>query len=85
MLEPDTTLSSSSSAFPSSPSSRPPSAGNSGGSGGGGSSGQKKRHNPSRERNAFLFGEVTAEGAAADERGVLKADQIFGLEVIRRG
>ena len=92
MLEPDTTLSSSSSAFPSSPSSRPPSAGNSGGSGGsgggsggGGSSAQKKRHNPSRERNAFLFGEVTAEGAAADERGVLKADQIFGLEVIRRG
>ncbi|KAL2130852.1 hypothetical protein VTI74DRAFT_5856 [Chaetomium olivicolor] len=70
MLEPDTTTSSlprpHSSPF-SSP--MPPS------SGGGGA--QKKRHNPSRERNAFLFGEVTADGAG---EGTLSADQIFGLQ-----
>lgn len=72
MLEPDTTVSSSARAS-SFPSSRP--------SSGGGNSAPKKRHNPSRERNAFLFGEVTAE--AADEMK-LSADQIFGLQPIRK-
>ncbi|GAB1320558.1 Rab-GTPase-TBC domain-containing protein [Madurella fahalii] len=72
MLEPDTTISSSprASSFPSSRSSS-----------GGGNSGQRKRHNPGRERNAFLFGEVTADGA--DEMK-LSADQIFGLQPIRK-
>ncbi|KAL2271676.1 hypothetical protein VTJ83DRAFT_1047 [Remersonia thermophila] len=42
---------------------------------------QKKRLNPSRERNAFLFGEVTADGLG---EGSLSTDQIFGLQPIRK-
>lgn len=77
MLEPDTTTSSLPRVSPSTtaPSGRPPS------SGGSGSATQKKRNNPSRERNAFLFGEVTADGAG---QGGLSADQIFGLQPIQR-
>jgi len=76
MLEPDTTTSSLPRASPSSfKSSRPPSSGAS-------SASQKKRTNPSRERNAFLFGEVTADGGAP---GGLSADQIFGLQPIQKG
>ncbi len=76
MLEPDTTTSSLPRASPPSfQSSRPTSSGS-------GSPAQKKRANPSRERNAFLFGEVTADGAG---QGSLSADQIFGLQPIQRG
>lgn len=46
---------------------------------------QRKRTNPSRERNAFLFGEVTADGGGPLGEGALSADQIFGLQPIRRG
>jgi len=78
MLEPDTTPISSS-AFPSSRS--PP-----GGAAGVGS--QKKRTsttNASRERNAFLFGEVTSEVSTheAAERK-LSEDEIFGLQPMRK-
>jgi TBC1 domain family protein 5 len=77
MLEPDTTTSSlprpHSGSFSSS--GRPASSG-------GGSAAQKKRSNPSREKNAFLFGEVTGDGAG---EGILSADQIFGLQPIRKG
>jgi TBC1 domain family protein 5 len=77
MLEPDTTSSSLPRPSPfSPPSGRPPS------SSGGASGGQKKRHNPSRERNAFLFGEVTADCAG---EAALSANQIFGLQPIRKG
>jgi TBC1 domain family protein 5 len=76
MLEPDTTASSlprpHSSSFSSvGPPSSPPSI----------RSAQKKRAYSSRERNAFLFGEVTADGAG---QAALSADQIFGLQPIRR-
>jgi TBC1 domain family protein 5 len=74
MLEPDTTTSSLPRTTPFSSSTKSPS--------GGSNSSHKKRHNPSRERNAFLFGEVTADGA--DEMK-LSADQIFGLKPIRKG
>ncbi|KAK4044041.1 rab-GTPase-TBC domain-containing protein [Parachaetomium inaequale] len=87
MLEPDTTISSlprrTHSASLSSV--RPPGSGGVGGPGGGGfSSGahQKKRGNPSRERNAFLFGEVTADAVVGE--GALSADQIFGLQPMRK-
>jgi TBC1 domain family protein 5 len=81
MLEPDTTSSSLRRPSTSSSSStilsgRPPS------SSGGSTSGHKKRYNPSRERNAFLFGEVTADGAGD---GSFSADHIFGLQPIRKG
>ncbi|KAK4106580.1 RabGAP/TBC [Parathielavia hyrcaniae] len=78
MLEPDTTTSSLPQAHSSSISSsgRPPS------SGGGASTAQRKRGNLSREKNAFLFGEVTGDKAG---EGVLSADQIFGLQPIRKG
>jgi TBC1 domain family protein 5 len=78
MLEPDTTASSLPRPHSSSFSSpvRPTSSG--GGSGGT----QKRRANPSREKNAFLFGEVTGEGGG---EGILSADQIFGLQPIRKG
>jgi TBC1 domain family protein 5 len=76
MLEPDTTASSSTRASPLSfQSSRSPSTR-------GGSPAYKKRTNPSREKNAFLFGEVTADGAS---QGGLSADQIFGLQPIQKG
>ncbi|KAK4188691.1 rab-GTPase-TBC domain-containing protein [Podospora australis] len=79
MLEPDTTMSSATrnnSTFPSNrPSSKEPFSS---------PSQQKKRQskNPSRERNAFLFGEVTSEGGDDERR--LSADQIFGLQPIRK-
>ncbi|KAK3302106.1 rab-GTPase-TBC domain-containing protein [Chaetomium strumarium] len=81
MLEPDTTSSSLRRPSTSSSSStilsgRPPS------SSGGSTGGPKKRYNPSRERNAFLFGEVTADGAGD---GSFSADHIFGLQPIRKG
>ncbi|KAK4199043.1 rab-GTPase-TBC domain-containing protein [Triangularia verruculosa] len=47
------------------------------------SSGGKKRHNPSREKNAFLFGEVVPSDGAAGERTV-SPDEIFGLQPIRK-
>ncbi|KAK0646571.1 rab-GTPase-TBC domain-containing protein [Cercophora newfieldiana] len=73
MLEPDTTLSSAHNAFPTS---RPSSSGSAS------AAAHKKRNNPSRERNAFLFGEVvSSEGI--DERK-LSADEIFGLQPIRK-
>lgn len=44
----------------------------------------KKRptSNVSRDRSAFLFGEVDA---ATDERDALKAENIFGMEPLRKG
>ncbi|KAK4147025.1 uncharacterized protein C8A04DRAFT_34571 [Dichotomopilus funicola] len=102
MLEPDTTFSSSSassSAFSSSILTPPES--NVGGYSTTDVMGQKKkRTNPSRERNAFLFGEVTGMGDDGLLGGVgvgeagrrrngsgngVSADQIFGLQPIRRG
>lgn len=77
MLEPDTTLSSSHHA-PASPSGRPSSSGN--------AAQQKKRQTASRERNAFLFGEVIAPegaGAGGGERRPSE-DEIFGLQPIRK-
>ncbi|KAK4661435.1 uncharacterized protein QC763_702230 [Podospora pseudopauciseta] len=44
----------------------------------------KKKHNPSREKNAFLFGEVVPSDGAAGERTV-SPDEIFGLQPIRKG
>jgi TBC1 domain family protein 5 len=76
MLEPDTTTSSplsprqNASPLASSSPRRPVAA-------------HKKRVNPSRERNAFLFGEVTADGAA-DGGGPLSADQVFGLQPMKK-
>ncbi|KAK3322556.1 rab-GTPase-TBC domain-containing protein [Apodospora peruviana] len=87
MLEPDTTLSSSSphvlSSFSSS--GRPSS---SSGDGGSATAAQKRRsNNASRERNAFLFGEVISEvpgqGPGGGEKKV-SADEIFGLQPIRK-
>lgn len=69
MLEPDTTSSSSSNS--SHPTSKPST---------GGSGAQKKHHDPSRERNAFLFGEVTAQGG---DGKTPSEDHIFGLQPIR--
>ncbi|KAL2201321.1 rab-GTPase-TBC domain-containing protein [Corynascus similis CBS 632.67] len=78
MLEPDTTVSSSPRPHSASFSSiRPPgiSAG----------AGQRKRVNSSRERNAFLFGEVTtADSAVTGDAAPLSADHIFGLQPIRK-
>ena len=74
MLEPDTTLSSAHHA-PTSPSGRPSSSGN--------SAQQKKRQTASRERNAFLFGEVIASEGAGGERRPSE-DEIFGLQPIRK-
>ncbi|KAK3375187.1 rab-GTPase-TBC domain-containing protein [Podospora didyma] len=75
MLEPDTTVASLPHAS-SSPASRPIS--------GGGSGTQKKRHNAnaSRERNAFLFGEVVSGGPGERK---LSSEEIFGLEPLRKG
>lgn len=75
MLEPDTTLSSSNHT-PTFPPSRPSSSGSAGGAA------AKKRANPSRERNAFLFGEVVSD---TSDDGKLTTDEIFGLKPIRRG
>ncbi|KAK4177063.1 rab-GTPase-TBC domain-containing protein [Triangularia setosa] len=47
------------------------------------SSSGKKKHNPSREKNAFLFGEVVPNDGAAGERTV-SPDEIFGLQPIRK-
>jgi len=74
MLEPDATAHTA--PFPTN-NSRPSS---SGGGGGNITAAQKKRHNPSRERNAFLFGEVVSTDGL-DERK-LSADEIFGLKPI---
>ena len=76
MLEPDATLSSSAhnSAFPPN---RPSSSGSAT------AASHKKRSHPSRERNAFLFGEVVSS-QDIDERK-LSADEIFGLQPIRKG
>ncbi|KAK4149887.1 rab-GTPase-TBC domain-containing protein [Chaetomidium leptoderma] len=79
MLEPDTTSSSLPRRHSSSFASGRPAIS---GAGSGISSVQKKRSNTNRERNAFLFGEVTADGAG---EGGLSADQIFGLQPIRKG
>jgi TBC1 domain family protein 5 len=43
---------------------------------------KKSSNNMSREKNAFLFGEVTA--VARDGVAPLKADDIFGMEPIAR-
>lgn len=76
MLEPDTTLSSAHHA-PASPSGRPSSSGN--------AAQQKKRQTASRERNAFLFGEVIApEGAGGGGERRPSEDEIFGLQPIRK-
>lgn len=75
MLEPDTTMSSSNHTQAFSPS-RPSSSGSAGGIT------TKKRANPSRERNAFLFGEVVSD---TSDDGNLTTDEIFGLKPIRRG
>ncbi|KAK0737057.1 rab-GTPase-TBC domain-containing protein [Apiosordaria backusii] len=48
------------------------------------SSSGKKKHNPSREKNAFLFGEVVPSDGIAGERTV-SPDEIFGLQPIRKG
>ncbi|KAK0722744.1 rab-GTPase-TBC domain-containing protein [Lasiosphaeria miniovina] len=72
MLEPDTTASSALKAS-SSPSNRSPSNNK---------TPPKKRHNPSRERNAFLFGEVTSGGH--DEINI-SSDEIFGLQPMGKG
>ncbi|KAK0711117.1 rab-GTPase-TBC domain-containing protein [Lasiosphaeris hirsuta] len=78
MLEPDTTLSSSAHSTPSFlPSSRPSS------SGGAGVGHKKRQSNASRERNAFLFGEVVAADVTSERK--LSADEIFGLQPIRKG
>ncbi|KAK0630588.1 rab-GTPase-TBC domain-containing protein [Bombardia bombarda] len=80
MLEPDTTMSSSMHTPASSfPTSRPPS---SGGGGGGISGAQRRRTNASRDRNAFLFGEVTSDEARERKPST---DEIFGLQPIRKG
>lgn len=77
MLEPDTTASASA------PSSVPSRL-----IGGGPSLASRKKRpssNASRERNAFLFGEITSpEGAAGGQEASLTAEDIFGLEPIRR-
>ncbi|KAH6850218.1 rab-GTPase-TBC domain-containing protein [Chaetomium sp. MPI-CAGE-AT-0009] len=81
MLEPDTAISSLA-ARPHSvsfSSVRPPISGGRGYS----STQQKRRPNPSRERNAFLFGEVTADAVPGE--AALSADQIFGLQPLRKG
>jgi TBC1 domain family member 5 len=44
---------------------------------------RRKPNNASRERNAFLFGEVTADAADGADGG-LSADRIFGLQPIRK-
>ncbi|KAH6624928.1 hypothetical protein B0J18DRAFT_450089 [Chaetomium sp. MPI-SDFR-AT-0129] len=103
MLEPDTTFSSSSassSAFSSSILPPPNSSGGGGAATTVGYKQERKRTNPSRERNAFLFGEVTGMGDDGLLGGVgeagrrrngsgngngVSADQIFGLQPIRRG
>lgn len=77
MLEPDTTLSSSAAHGSAFPPNRPSSS--SGAPGGT----IKKRNNPSRERNAFLFGEVVP-GEGTDARK-LSEDGIFGMQPIRKG
>ncbi|KAH8890747.1 RabGAP/TBC [Thozetella sp. PMI_491] len=73
MLEPDAVHGSPPNSFPPTPS-----------GGGQGGIGHKKRapNSASRERNAFLFGEVTSEGSG--EVGV-STDEIFGLKPIRKG
>jgi TBC1 domain family protein 5 len=75
MLEPDTSISRSPPQLPSFPSSRPSSSDP--------ATGHKKRGpaNLSRERNAFLFGEVTSEGK---EERRLSEDEIFGLQPLRK-
>lgn len=77
MLEPDTTVSSA-------PLNRPASRGSPGRQNTQQQQQQqqyKKRHNPSREKNAFLFGEVTS----SETDGSLSTDEIFGLQPIRKG
>jgi len=71
MLEPDTTVSTT-------PLNRPASRGSPGRQN---TQQHKKRHNPSREKNAFLFGEVTS----SETDGGLSTDEIFGLQPIRKG
>ncbi|KAK4227732.1 TBC1 domain family member 5 [Podospora fimiseda] len=75
MLEPDTTPVSSS-LLDRPPSSKGP--GSPGRQSGGGS--VRKRTNPSREKNAFLFGEVTS----GEADGNVSRDDIFGLQPIRK-
>jgi len=72
MLEPDTTVPHGDSFPPSRPSS----------SGSTITASHKKRQNPSRERNAFLFGEVVSPGGADVRKP--SADEIFGLQPIRK-
>ncbi|KAL2188770.1 RabGAP/TBC [Thermothelomyces heterothallicus CBS 203.75] len=77
MLEPDTTASSPRPHSASFSSVRPPKIT--------GGVTQRKRVNSSRERNAFLFGEVTtADGAVIGDGAPLSADHIFGLQPIRK-
>lgn len=77
MLEPDTTVSSPRSHSASFSSTPPPKFS--------GSVTQRKRVNSSRERNAFLFGEVTtADDAVFGDGAPLSADHIFGLQPIRK-
>ncbi|KAK3357498.1 rab-GTPase-TBC domain-containing protein [Lasiosphaeria hispida] len=78
MLEPDTTLSSAAHSSPSFPPSGRPSS-----SSGAGAGHKKRQSNASRERNAFLFGEVVAADVASERK--LSADEIFGLQPIRKG
>ncbi|KAK1751723.1 TBC1 domain family member 5 [Echria macrotheca] len=75
MLEPDASVSSSghSSAFL--PPSRPSSSSGPGAS-------VRKKKNPSRERNAFLFGEVVNADGTNERKP--SADEIFGLQPIRK-
>ncbi|KAK3944667.1 TBC1 domain family member 5 [Diplogelasinospora grovesii] len=80
MLEPDTTMSSiSSRSLPSSP----PSGSNAAHKKRGQGPHNKHSVNSSRERNAFLFGEVISDGDVDGEKK-LSADEIFGLQPISR-
>ena len=49
--------------------------------GSGHSNRKRQSNNASREKNAFLFGEVTADSEGKDP---LKADDIFGMEPLRK-
>ena len=80
MLEPDTSPSTAPAAGRHPFASGPPAAGHRkrpSGSGG-------AHANPSRERNAFLFGEVTSSDSGDDTRRPLTSDEIFGLEPLRK-
>ena len=43
--------------------------------------GKRQPNNASREKNAFLFGEVTTEGGGKDP---FKSDDIFGMQTLRK-